>query len=113
MEALTGAGGGAAGPRPKASAVAVVEAVAAYYKVHLKDLRGRGRTKEIVLPRQVAMYLVREETSLSLGDIGQELGGRDHTTVMHGIEKIEQALTADAALRSQVVAIREAIFTGT
>ncbi len=111
MEALTGAGGGAGGPRPKASADVVVEAVAAYYKVNLKDVRGRGRTKEIVLPRQVAMYLIREETDLSLGDIGKELGGRDHTTVMHGIEKIEQALSADAALRSQVTAIREAIFT--
>lgn len=111
MEALTGAGGGAAGPRPKASPAAVVAAVADYYRVRIDDLRGRSRTKEIVLPRQVAMYLMREETSASLGDIGNELGGRDHTTVMHGIDKIEQALSADAALRSQLVAIREAVFT--
>ena len=74
MEALTGAGAGAGGPPSKATVDTVVEAVAAYYKVHLKDVRGRGRTKEIVLPRQVAMYLIREETDLSLGRHRQGTG---------------------------------------
>jgi chromosomal replication initiator protein len=97
--------------RVQATPEAVVEAVAAHYKVALKDLRGRARTKEIVLPRQVAMYLIREETSVSLVDIGQTLGGRDHTTVMHGIEKIERELTADPTLRSQMMAIREALLS--
>jgi chromosomal replication initiator protein len=90
----------------------VVEAVAAHYRVSPADLRGRGRSKEIVGPRQVAMHLMREETNASLLEIGQELGGRDHTTVMHGIDKIEQQLQTDTALRAQMMAIREALYTG-
>ncbi|MDP9367939.1 MAG: chromosomal replication initiator protein DnaA [Chloroflexota bacterium] len=109
MEALTDAAIGAR--RAKTTPAGVVDAVAAYYGVALKDLKGRGRTKEIVLPRQVAMYLVREETGASLVDIGRELGDRDHTTVMHGIEKIERELTTDTTLRSQLMAIREALFS--
>ncbi len=109
MEALTDAAIGAR--RAKTTSAGVVDAVAAYYGVALKDLKGRGRTKEIVLPRQVAMYLVREETGASLVDIGRELGDRDHTTVMHGIEKIERELTTDTTLRSQLMAIREALFS--
>ena len=62
------------------------------------------------MPRQVAMYLLREETGASLQEIGVELGGRDHTTVLHGIRQVERALGADAGFRSQVLAIREAIF---
>ena len=57
------------------------------------------------------MYLIREETGVSLADIGHELGGRDHTTVMHGIEKIERELGTDSGLRQQLMAIREALFT--
>jgi chromosomal replication initiator protein len=55
---------------------------------------------------------MREETSASLLEIGQELGGRDHTTVMHGIDKIEQQLQTDTALRARLMAIREALYTG-
>jgi chromosomal replication initiator protein len=97
--------------RAKISRSDIVNAVAAHYHVTQVDLRGRGRSKEIVGPRQVAMYLLREETSSSLLEIGQELGGRDHTTVMHGIGKIEQQLQTDTALRAQLMAIREALFT--
>jgi chromosomal replication initiator protein len=74
-------------------------------------MSGRNRSKEIVLPRQIAMYLLREETSSSLADIGRALGGRDHTTVIHGIEKIESQLMEDAGLRSQIIAIRESLLS--
>ena len=111
MEALTDAAGQVR--RTRTTSDQVVTAVSGEYGVTLRDLRGRGRTKEIVLPRQVAMYLLREETEASLAEIGQELGGRDHTTVMHGIEKIEHALATDTGLRSRMMAIREAIFTAT
>ena len=70
----------------------------------------RGRPAE-AFARQVAMYLLREETGISLAEIGSELGGRDHTTVMHGIEKIERELGTDTALRAHLMAIREALFT--
>jgi chromosomal replication initiator protein len=108
MEALTDAAIGAR--RAQTTPAGVVDAVAEGYGVTLRELRGRLRTKEIVLPRQVAMYLLREETEASLVDIGRELGDRDHTTVMHGIKQIERMITNDAALRSRVMAIREAIF---
>ena len=65
------------------------------------------------MPRQVAMYLMREETDSSLVDIGHALGGRDHTTVLHGVEKIEREVQTDTALRTQIIAIREALLTGT
>ncbi len=110
MEALTDAAIGAR--RAKITRADVVAAVAEHFGVTLEALRGRSRAKEIVGPRQVAMYLLREETQSSLLEIGQELGGRDHTTVIHGIEKVESQLQTDTALRSHVMAIREALLTG-
>jgi chromosomal replication initiator protein len=97
--------------RAKLSPSEIVEAVAGHFDVTPAELRGRGRSKEIVGPRQVAMHLMRVETNASLLEIGQELGGRDHTTVMHGIDKIEQQLQSDTALRAQLMAIREALYT--
>ncbi|HEU5433980.1 MAG TPA: chromosomal replication initiator protein DnaA [Thermomicrobiales bacterium] len=110
MEALTDAASFGARRAP-ASRAAVLDAVVRHYKAPLRDLLGRARTKDIVLPRQVAMYLLREETGASLVEIGLELGGRDHTTVLHGIRQIERALSTDNALRSDLLSIREAIFS--
>ncbi|HET7094806.1 MAG TPA: chromosomal replication initiator protein DnaA, partial [Thermomicrobiales bacterium] len=109
MEALTDASFGAR--RAPASRAGVLDAVVRHYKAPLRDLLGRSRTKDIVLPRQVAMYLLREETGASLIEIGHELGGRDHTTVLHGIRQIERALSTDNGLRSDILSIREAIFS--
>ncbi len=111
MEALTDAAIGQR--RATLTTTEVLEAVAAHYGMPEKDLLGRLRKREIVLPRQVAMYLMRETTAGSLVDIGNALGGRDHTTVLHGIEKIERELATDTALRTQVMAIRETLLTGT
>ena len=109
MEALTAT---ATGPRRgQTSTREVLDAVVTHFAVSVKDVRGRGRTREIVLPRQVAMYLMREETAASLVEIGQALGDRDHTTVMHGIAKVERDLATDTALRGHVMAVREALFT--
>ena len=90
----------------------VLDAVSDAFRVSLQELSGRSRKREISTPRQVAMYLLREETGASLVDIGRTLGGRDHTTVLHGIEKIERELEADTQLRAQVMAIRENLLTG-
>ena len=90
----------------------VINQVTGYYKVSLAELRGRGRSKDIVAPRQVAMFLLREETGLSLVEIGQLLGGRDHSTVMHGVSKIEKGLDTDSSLRTKVNAIREQLYEG-
>jgi chromosomal replication initiator protein len=89
----------------------VLDAVIAQFKVSLRDLQGRARNREMVIPRQVAMYLMREETKASLVEIGRQLGGRDHTTVMHGIDKVIRDLDTDATLRQQVMSIREALYT--
>lgn len=110
MEALTDAA--ITQRRAKISRADIVDIVADHFRVSATDIRGRGRSKEIVAPRQVAMYLIREETSASLLEIGNELGGRDHTTVMHGIDKIEHQLQTDTALRAQLMAVREALFAG-
>jgi len=88
----------------------IVEIVAKYYRCSEKDMRGRGRAKDIVVPRQVAMYLMRQETDRSLADIGQELGGRDHTTVIHGSEKIAKTIEENNQFRQDVLTIREMLY---
>ena len=88
----------------------IVEVVAKFYNVAEKDLKGRGRAKEIVVPRQVAMYVIRQETDRSLAEVGAELGGRDHTTVIHGSEKIEREIETSNQLRQEVLTIREMLY---
>ncbi|HYI24661.1 MAG TPA: chromosomal replication initiator protein DnaA [Thermomicrobiales bacterium] len=110
MEALTDSSISAR--RSRATANDVIDAVTRYYNVTEQDLRGRQRKRDIVLPRQVAMYILRAESDASLVDIGRSLGNRDHTTVIHGIEKIEHELERDVQLRAQIMAIRESLLTG-
>ncbi len=90
----------------------VITAVARFYRVSEKEIKGRRRSKDIVRPRQVAMYLARQETSASLPEIGVALGGRDHTTVLYGIEKIAGLMEQDNTLRREVTAIREQLYNG-
>jgi len=85
----------------------VLAAVSEYYHISPEELRGKQRDKHIVVPRQVAMYLMRQETEASLLEIGQSLGGRDHSTVLHGCEKIGREVNENTALRKEVVAIRQ------
>ena len=76
------------------------------------QLLGRSRRQEIALARQMAMYLMREETKASLPQIGTVLGGRDHTTVMHGCAKIAELLDADESLRRMIAAMRSKLHNG-
>lgn len=87
----------------------VIDAVCAYYGLEVEHLLGRGRSRNVVIPRQVAMYLLREETGCSLVEIGTILGGRDHTTVMYGCEKVAEEMENDSRLRNEVLAIRARI----
>jgi chromosomal replication initiator protein len=91
----------------RVSVAAVLEEVAEYYRIPIDDLCGKQRDKHIVVPRQVAMYLMREETEASLLEVGQALGGRDHSTVLHGVEKITRELNDNTALRKDINAIRQ------
>lgn len=88
----------------------IIATVAKYFSLSLEDMKGKSRDKGIVVPRQIAMYLVREETSASLQQIGQLLGGRDHTTIMHGWDKISAAIQEDHQLRNDVLAIRSMLY---
>jgi chromosomal replication initiator protein len=88
----------------------VLEAVTRYYNVSLADLRGKARDKRVVGPRQVAMYLLRAETALSLNEVGGMLGGRDHTTVLHGCEKVAGDLDRDGRLRTDVRAVQDLLY---
>jgi len=85
----------------------IAQAVAEYYHVPLELICGKQRDKHIVMPRQIAMYLIRQETQDSLLEIGQIFGGRDHSTVLHACEKIERAMNVNPTLRREVIAIRE------
>ena len=95
--------------RPR-EAASVVQIVAKHFHLTTEDLLGRSRTKEIANARQLAMYLLREENGLSLINIGELLGGRDHSTVRHGVEKIAQDIERDEGARREVVALREKIY---
>ena len=95
------------GRQRRVSIADVLEAVAEHYRIPLEDLRGKQRDKHIVGPRQVAMYLMRQETEASLLEIGQALGGRDHSTVMHGCEKIGREVNENTSLRREVLSIRQ------
>ncbi|MBI2773059.1 MAG: chromosomal replication initiator protein DnaA [Chloroflexi bacterium] len=88
----------------------IVEIVARYYQVPVEQLRGKARDKQIVLPRQVAMYLMREETEAPLLRIGAALGGRDHSTVLHGCDKIEREMADSDDFRREVSSIREMLY---
>ena len=89
----------------------IVETVARYYGVPSEQLRGKARDKQIVLPRQIAMYLMREETEAPLMRIGEALGGRDHSTVLHGCEKIEREMAENDDFRRDVGALREMLYS--
>jgi chromosomal replication initiator protein len=88
----------------------IIDAVAAFYNSSPEALIGPDRSKEVAMPRQVAMYLIREETDASLPAVGDALGGRDHTTIMYGYKKIADMIERDDALRRQVIAIRERLY---
>ena len=72
--------------------------VAEHYNIRLSDMIGPKRLRTIARPRQVAMYLAKQLTSRSLPEIGRRFGGRDHTTIMHGVRKIEELMAGDSQL---------------
>ena len=83
----------------------ILRVVADYFKLSYNDLKGKKRTKNIALPRQIAMYIARDITEYSTTELGFEFGGRDHTTVMHACQKIEERLKLDPNLESTIQAI--------
>lgn len=85
----------------------IQEVVANYFQTSVPDLKGKKRVRQIVIPRQIAMYLSRELTDASLPKIGQEFGGKDHTTVMHACDKIARQIKTDTEIKSAVSDLRQ------
>lgn len=88
----------------------IAKVVADYYSVPMDVLQGQKRDKAIVVPRQIAMFLMRAETDVSLLRIGAELGGRDHSTVLHACDKITREVAVNDELRREIAAVRELIY---
>ena len=93
-------------PRKSVSAKEVVKATAAYYDIDEVSIFEKTRRKEVVRPRQIAMYILREDCGISFPLIGEKLGGRDHTTVLHSYEKIKNELKTDVVLEQDLNQIR-------
>ena len=95
-------------PRPVTVKV-VQQAVANHYHVELESMTSQGRSRKVTFPRQIAMYLVRELTNMSLPDIGRNFGGRDHSTVLHACKKVEKIQSTDLAIQKSLMQLREVI----
>jgi len=97
--------------RPKhLSAKQIIERCARHFQVPIEDIMGPKRDKDIVVPRQIAMYMLRSELHLSFPKIAKELGRKDHTTAIHSVEKIEKESRLDASLRTAISEIKERLY---
>ena len=85
----------------------ILESINKYFKISLEQITGPRRQKELVLPRQIAMFLIYEECKIPFEKIGALLGGRDHTTIMHGVDKIRLSINRDRELQRLVVEIKQ------
>ncbi|HSX32492.1 MAG TPA: helix-turn-helix domain-containing protein, partial [Candidatus Saccharimonadales bacterium] len=102
---------GASQSRPKhLSARQIIERTARHFQIPMEDILGPKRDKDIVVPRQVAMYMLRSELHLSFPKIARELGRKDHTTAIHSIEKIEREAINDADIRSAISSIKGKLY---
>ncbi len=88
----------------------IAAAVANYYGITIDEITGPGRTRKIARPRQLVMYLAREETDASLPQIGKALGDRDHTTVLYGCDRIQDLIETNPSLRREVLEIKAGLF---
>ena len=97
--------------RPKhVTAKQIIERTARHFQIELNELTGPKRDKDIVVPRQIAMYLLRSELHLSFPKVARELGRKDHTTAIHSIDKIERAMRQDQVTREHVNQIKDRLY---
>ena len=93
-------------PQKNMSAKEIVRIVSSFYNIEERVIYEKTRKKEVVKPRQVIMYLLREDMGVSYPSIGEKLGGRDHTTVIHSCEKIKEDLKTNSLLLDEISQIR-------
>jgi chromosomal replication initiator protein len=91
----------------------IIEQVAHHFGLEVSQVTGRSRRRDVARPRQVAMYLIREETDASLPHIGDLLDGRDHSTVLYGCERVAELLEEDVDFRREVTAVRQRLYDRT
>jgi chromosomal replication initiator protein len=97
--------------RPKhLSAKQIIERTAKHFQIPIEDITGPKRDKDIVVPRQIAMYILRNELNLSFPKIAKELGRKDHTTAIHSVDKIEKESKLDPSLRMAIADIKEHLY---
>ncbi len=102
---------GATKSRPKhISAKQIIERTAKHFSIPMEDILGPKRDKDIVVPRQIAMYILRSELHLSFPKIARELGRKDHTTAIHSVEKIEKESNLDANIKTAIIEIKERLY---
>lgn len=89
----------------------ILKTICSYYSVKSIDIKGKKRTKNIVLPRQIIMFLMYEMTNTPYEAIGDFLGGRDHTTIMHGVKKIEEEISLGSPIHQQIEEVRNLLWT--
>ncbi len=89
----------------------LLEVVTEYYEISMEDILGKSRERRLAFPRQVAMYLLREEAKCSFPAIGSHVGGRDHTTAMHACDKINKLLKDDDQLKQDVATLLESVYS--
>jgi chromosomal replication initiator protein len=103
-------GPGQAAPKKKVSLQEILETVSSYYNLKPSTIKGPKRDRPIVRPRQIIMYLCKTELEQTLDDIGGLLGGRDHTTIMHGVDTITQELSSNQRLREDIAGIKQRLW---
>ena len=87
-----------------------MDTVAGFYNVQVEDLLGARRNKQIVIPRQIAMYLLRQELQYSYPQIAIKIGKKDHTTIMYGCEKIEKQIRTGHNIHKEIILIKEKLY---
>jgi len=108
--ALLGQSNGENIPQKLVKPKEILSAAASYFNLRLADITGERRDKKFALPRQIVMYLLRNDLKVPLMDIGRFLGDRDHTTIMYGVEKITNLLPKSEDLRVDIVGIRKKLY---
>ena len=98
-------------PKRNTNVKSVIQTVARFYSINEKQLFLKTRKQEIVKPRQIIMYLLRDELGLSYPSIGSKIGGRDHTTIIHACDKINNGIKNDISLADEINTIKQLIYS--
>ena len=98
-------------PQTSVSIAKIQKKVSEYFNVSILDIKGKKRTQKITFPRHIAMFLSRELTDFSTTEIGIEFGGKDHTTVMHACQRIDERMTVDSTLEPMIMELKKNIYS--